>query len=357
MRPIRRVLVLTPGFAPTDGVSVIARLVAEAVRPGPRVEVWSLTGEGKEAEEAGAALRTAGGGRARFAAWGLAAALAPGAGTGTLVVVLHLHLLPVALPLLPRGVRLAVFLHGIEAWRPLSSLQAWILRRAFRVLAVSAHTAARFRAANPGLADLEIAVCHHGIEPRAGGAAATAKEGFALIVGRMAADERYKGHDLLLDLWPRVREAVPGAALVVAGDGDDRPRLEARAREEGFAGSVTFTGRVSPGELDALYGSCAFFVMPSRHEGFGLVFLEAMRVGKAVIAGVGAAAEVVEHGETGLLVDPDRPEEVLAALVRLFREPETRRRLGEAGAVRFARLFTAARFRERFRGLVGLPAD
>lgn len=359
MQPIRRVLVLTPGFAPTDGVSVIARLVAGAVSPGPReerrVEVRSLTTEGGEdARGLGAAFRSSGGSRLRFATGGLAAALAPGAAE-TLVVVLHVHLLPVALPLLLRGARLAVFLHGIEAWRPLSWLQAWTLRRASRVLAVSAHTAARFREANPGLADLEIAVCHHGIEPLP--APPPGKdEGFALIVGRMAAAERYKGHDLLLDLWPRLREAVPGARLVVAGDGDDRPRLEARARELGLglAGAVTFTGRVSAEDLAGLYERASFFVMPSRHEGFGLVFLEAMRAGKAVLAGVGAAAEVVEHGETGLVVDPDRPEEVLAALVRLFQEPEIRRRMGEAGAARFGRLFTAARFGERFRELVGL---
>ena len=94
--------------------------------------------------------------------------------------------------------------------------------------------------------------------------------------------------------------------------------------------------------------------MPSRHEGFGLVFLEAMRVGKACISGVGASAEVIEDSVTGLVVDPDQPEQVLSAVVRLFREPETRTQMGAAGAERVARQFTEEQFQRRFRTLLRL---
>ena len=190
-----------------------------------------------------------------------------------------------------------------------------------------------------------------------GGGASGAPRGgpFALIVGRMAAAERYKGHDLLIDLWPRVAAAVPGATLVIAGDGDDRARLETRAAACG--GPVRFVGRVSDTALADLYRECAFFAMPSRDEGFGLVFLEAMRAGKACVGGMGAAAEVIADGVTGLVVEPDRPADVLAALLRLFREPDTRARMGRAGALRVAREFTEAQFRRRFRALLGLPPE
>jgi len=177
---------------------------------------------------------------------------------------------------------------------------------------------------------------------------------FALIVGRMAAEERYKGHDLLVDVWPRVIDEVPAAQLVVVGEGDDVRRLQARAAALG--GHVRFTGRVSSEALAALYRRCAFFAMPSAGEGFGLVFLEAMRAGKACIGGAGAAAEIISDGVTGLVVDPSSPADVLAAVVRLFRESETRERMGRAGAARAASEFTEARFADRLRNVLGFTA-
>ena len=107
------------------------------------------------------------------------------------------------------------------------------------------------------------------------------------------------------------------------GDGNDRPRLESRARSLGLSHAVSFAGRVGDDELAALYDRCRFFVMPSRDEGFGLVFLEAMRAGKACIGARGAAAEIIEHDVTGLIVDPDRHEDLAAAVFRLFDEPAT----------------------------------
>jgi phosphatidylinositol alpha-1,6-mannosyltransferase len=171
----------------------------------------------------------------------------------------------------------------------------------------------------------------------------------------MDARERYKGHDVLLDVWPRVAAEVPGARMIVVGDGDDRPRLERRAAA--LDGQVTFAGRLPEPALARLYRDCTFFVMPSRGEGFGLVFLEAMRAGRACIGGVGAPAEVIEDGSTGFIVNPAAPAEVQAAVLRLFREPETRERMGRAGAERVAREFTEAHFRRRFRAILGLSAQ
>ena len=93
--------------------------------------------------------------------------------------------------------------------------------------------------------------------------------------------------------------------------------------------------------------------VPSRDEGFGLVFVEAMRAGKACIAGRDAAAEIVEHDATGLVVDPAKDGEVLAAVVRLFREPETCHRMGMAGYTRFTKHFTAEIFHQRLREVIG----
>jgi phosphatidylinositol alpha-1,6-mannosyltransferase len=335
----RRYCVLTPGTAGADGVSELSRLVVGALGPARVVSLHD--------REDGA-----GGKKWRFVARALRSAV--GRRPATDIVCVHLHLSPLAQLMLGWRSRLTTILVGIEAWRPLRWLERLALRRSNLLVAISEHTARRFREANPEFAGRPISVCHlaarERLAPAAAGMAREASQPFALIVGRMAAAERYKGHDLLIDLWPRVRAEVPGALLVIAGAGDDRPRLEAKAAP--LDGAVSFVGRVSDPRLAALYRQCAFFVMPSRDEGFGLVFLEAMRAGKACIGGVGAAAEIIEDGVTGLVVDPADPEEVLKALLRLFREPETRERMGRAGAARVADRFSEARFRRRFRGLL-----
>ncbi|MFQ5667558.1 MAG: glycosyltransferase family 4 protein [Candidatus Binatia bacterium] len=367
-------IVMTPGMGGADGIAALSRLVVRALptpdlTPTP-VQVVSLSGAVRpEACNAGAARVAffgAGGSKARFVTCALRAGRQ--AVRGTWVICLHLHQVPVALPLLWRGARLMTVLCGIEAWKPLSVTQRRAFLRSDIVLTISEHTAQRFREANPRLATRVLRVCHLGVPESAvaGTAQAAPLRGnaqpaplrgnaqpAALIVGRMAVEERYKGHDLLLEIWPRVISQVPEARLLVAGEGDDLSRLEARGAQLGLREQVTFLGRVSEQALATLYQGCTFFVMPSRNEGFGLVFLEAMRAGKACIGGAGAAAEIIQDGVTGFVVNPGQPEQVLAAVLRLFREPETRERMGRAGAQRFQHEFTEECFQRRFRRLLG----
>src|SRR5262249_42413047 len=111
-----------------------------------------------------------------------------------------------------------------------------------------------------------------------------------LILARMASMERYKGHDALLDAWPRVLAVVPDAQLIIAGDGDDRARLEARA-----AGNVSirFTGFLSDEHRERLLRSAAVLVAISTGEGFGLAALEATASGLPVVGLLGG------QGKTG----------------------------------------------------------
>ncbi|HSJ26471.1 MAG TPA: glycosyltransferase family 4 protein [Longimicrobiales bacterium] len=180
--------------------------------------------------------------------------------------------------------------------------------------------------------------------------------GYALIVARMNAAERFKGHDALLDAWPAIRGAVPGARLVVVGGGDDVDRLRHRAAALRLGAAVRFTGHVSDATLAALRAHAAFFVMPSANEGFGLVYLEAMRAGLACIGGdADAAAEIIVDGQTGLLVRPDDTAALAAAVSRLFLEPELTRRMGDAGAARARRDYTLDRFQARIASALHLP--
>lgn len=235
-----------------------------------------------------------------------------------------------------------LFLLGVELAAPLRGDRRRAVERAALRLAISEHTRRLARQA----AGAEAAVLHPALEerPPAGepdaGLLARVGEGFFLIVGRLSSRERYKGHQTLF-------EALAGlpARLVVVGEGDDREWLEACARPLGER--VTFTGFVSEATRDALYARCRALVMPSRGEGFGLVYLEAMRAGKPSIAlRESAADEIVVDGETGALVGPG-PESLRAALVRLGSE-EVARRLGDAACRRYESHFAPARFRAAF---------
>ncbi|HKI03509.1 MAG TPA: glycosyltransferase family 4 protein [Thermoanaerobaculia bacterium] len=244
-------------------------------------------------------------------------------------------------------------LYGIEVWRPLEWDRRRALANADVTFAISAHTLERARPFCPDLSGTVVLPLALEDRPLEGAVDAVLlrrlDRGFLLIVGRMAATERYKGHDQLLEALTR----LPEARLVAAGDGDDRPRLEAKAAALGMADRIFFTGFLSEATLAELYRRCAVFAMPSQGEGFGLVYLEAMRAGKPVLASRGSAAEeIVEDGKTGLLVDPEDREALRAALGQLLGYPGEARRMGEAGRERWRREFGADRFRERLTPLL-----
>jgi len=347
-------LVLTPGIRGGDGVSLLSRQIALAldrVGSSEGVDIWSLN-DGDDVRPLAAgriSVRAAGGAKTRYSSWAVRRAW--GGCTDVDVLVTHAHLAPLSLPLGVRGARVFQWLHGIEVWKPLSYLQSRAFERAESLICGSAHAARWFVDANPGLP--EPIVCHPGLPDiglRPGDE--TRDEGFALTVGRMATDERYKGHDMLLELWADVLHAFPAAKLVVVGDGDDRPRLEAKARNLALGDAVRFAGRISDEELDGLYRRCSFFVMASRNEGFGLVFLEAMRASKACIGGAGAASEIIDDGATGFVVDPGERRDVVESMRQLFRGRELRTRMGERGRDRFRSHFTAERFRHRLHSVL-----
>jgi phosphatidyl-myo-inositol dimannoside synthase len=255
----------------------------------------------------------------------------------------------------------AVFLHGAElAVTGLNRARSRVLQHARARLANSRHTARRMVAACPDAGI--VSICPLSLLPDAPTGEvdrellASAGQGYALIVARMNSDERFKGHDELLESWGAVKGAVPEARLVVVGGGDDIPRLQYKAERLGLERLVRFTGLVSDATLAALREHAAFFVMPSVNEGFGLVYLEAMRSGLACIGCSGdAAAEIIEDGHTGILVPPGDRQALSAAAARLFLEKEVARRMGAAGRARAERDYSMARFQERVAGALHLP--
>jgi len=104
--------------------------------------------------------------------------------------------------------------------------------------------------------------------------------------------------------------------------------------------------------LQREYARCTAFVMPSRDEGFGFVFVEAMRAARACLGGRGAAAEIIRDGVTGVLVAPDDRAQLLEGIVRLLRDREATAAMGVSGRARFLDAFTEERFRDRFTALM-----
>ena len=340
------VVLLTPNLTGHDGISAVARLV---VRAFDRVCVVALHERPSLSTFEGATVHGAGGQASRFALAAIGAAARTRRAT---VIVNHVHLAPAGLAFAGRGGTLVSFLHGIEAWTALTWLQRAALTRSDCLIAVSAFSRDRFLEQNPQLGNRRIDVCHHGIGPATVPDTASDDTPAALIVGRMTADERYKGHDALIEIWPFVLAAVPAAVLRIVGDGDDRPRLEQKAAALGLGARVAFAGGIDDEALQREYQRATVFTMPSAREGFGLVFLEAMRAARSCIGCRGAASEIIDDGNTGWIVEPGDRDRLTERVIRALRDRPESAAMGARGRSRYLQHFTEAHFRERLTTLV-----
>jgi len=245
----------------------------------------------------------------------------------------------------------AVFLHGIEAWNGLTAVEKEALARADMRIANSTYTAARIAEAHPDIGPIEA--CPLALQPSAEAPCRTERPAaygphMVLAVGRLSRSERYKGHDQLISAWPAVVARVPDARLVIAGAGDDADRLKETANASSAANHIEFHGYVPTDALDALYRSAAVFALPSRSEGFGLVYLEAMSHRLPCIGSIhDAARDVIADGRTGHLVDQDDIPGIADTITSLLCDPDRRRRMGEAGYARLMSEFTFDRFTDR----------
>ena len=344
----RSALVLTPKTHGADGISAMTRLVSSGLmRAGVETRVLALEVDARRDLSDGpfeVPVESAEGGKLRFLLNGVKAA--PRARRPELVIATHLRMLPAAVPLMATGVPVATFLLGVECWRPLSRRDRGLLAQSERLLPISHWTRERFLAANPSFAEATMTICPPGIDTTPAPSRRPVS-GRALVVGRLWSEERYKGHDLLIDVWPAVQRACPHAHLMVVGDGDDRARLEARVREAGLSNVIQFAGLVSQDALRHHFAEAQVFVLPSQGEGFGIVFLEAMRAARPCIAAPGAAEEIVLDGVTGRVIASRDAAALTSTLIDLLTNPEQCDVLGRAGRKRLEEEFSVTRFGER----------
>ncbi|CAG0928401.1 phosphatidyl-myo-inositol dimannoside synthase [Rhodocyclaceae bacterium] len=254
-----------------------------------------------------------------------------------LVVCGHINLLPLAV-LLNAYIRapLALMVYGIDVWQSPNALARHWLKKVDAVWSISAITRDRMNSW-AGLPDESYVLLPNAIHLERYGMAGKRPDlvsryqlaGSKLIMtlARLPGVERYKGVDEVLEVMPTLLEQEPALKYLVAGDGDDRPRLEDKAKSLGLVDRVVFTGMVRESDKADLFRLADAFVMPGRGEGFGFVFLEALACGVPVVGSkVDGSREALRDGMLGELVDPVDPasirQGILAALSRPKGIPE-----------------------------------
>jgi len=223
-----------------------------------------------------------------------------------------------------------------------------LARRASRVIAIT-QALARFTVEQVGLPAEKVEVIHYGLDepPQAWGEnpPALLPEGARVLLAVCRLVEQ-KGVDVAVRALAAVRHEHPEAVLVVLGDGPERAALERVAADLDVAEAVFLPGRV--GDVAAWLRRAELVVHPVRWEGFGLALLEAMLAERpAVASAVSSVPEIVVDGETGLLVPPNDPTALAAAIARLLSDRVLAERLGSAGLARARSEFSVERMARR----------
>jgi glycosyltransferase involved in cell wall biosynthesis len=243
----------------------------------------------------------------------------------SLVICGHINLLAVACMVAKRPV---LMVYGIEAWKRPRTRTHRLLHRCRAIISISAITRDRFLgwshyAGKTHLLPNAIHAEQYGVHPKPPALVERYDlqgKRVLLTVGRLESEERYKGFDEVLEILPNLPRDI---VYIIAGMGNDRGRLQAKAERLDIADRVVFTGFFpDAGKVD-LYNLADVYVMPSRGEGFGFVFLEAIASGIPAIGSKDdGGREALLSGELGLLVDPANATEIEAAIIEQLRQTE-----------------------------------
>jgi phosphatidyl-myo-inositol dimannoside synthase len=350
------------------GIQRFNRTLLSAVDAlGMRCQVLSLHDiPGQNAESASVArgaVRGFAGSRSGFAS---AVLLAIGRRRYDWILVGHINFLSLAasanMARLAARSRIALIAHGIEVWRGIGPLRRAALGCLDAVLCVSEYTRRRILEQAPALEPSRLRVFPNALadgfnDSQPSAAARQAPERFILSVTRLARGDRYKGIVAVIEALSMLRDRE--LHYLVVGQGNDRDFLELVAARLGVGQRVHFLAGVDDADLASLYRRCAAFVLPSANEGFGIVYLEAMFFGAAVIAAAEKGAlDVVRDGVTGLLVPFGDSLALARAIERVETDGALRERLRAGGlaSVTGDGPFTYRRFVERTAAALALPA-
>jgi phosphatidylinositol alpha-1,6-mannosyltransferase len=252
--------------------------------------------------------------------------------------------------------KVIAWVYGLEVWGQTQCHQVQMLQSADAVVSISRFTAAEVKKILP-VARIRVIPPSVDTLVFCPPAQKSVNERHELLtVGRMSTLERYKGHESLLRVLPRLMESIgDDVHLTVIGDGDDRRRLELLSHILGVDDCTTFRGQVPLHELVSAYQTADLFIMPSvverserskwTGEGFGIVYLEAQACSCPVIAGSdGGAPEALIAGQTGLVVNPHDQYDIMQAIGKLLKDKDLAISFGHEGRKLVERSFSRTRF-------------
>ena len=260
----------------------------------------------------------------------------------------HINIAPFAILLYLLGLnRKAYFIiHGIEVWRRLSIMKIFFLKK-FKYLSVSSYTKKIFSLKNnvdlnkisifPNCIDITTS---RNLNPY------DETEFNLLTVSRLDPRENYKGIDTLIGTIPFLKNKIPNLKLTIIGKGDDQKRLINIAENLDVKKYVDFKGFVET--IEGYYEHCDLFSLPSNGEGFGIVYLEAMKYGKLVIAAdARGATDVIQNNLTGKLCPYGNINCISEAILEAYDFPEKHKKIGVSGKDYLVDNFTFEKFKER----------
>jgi glycosyltransferase involved in cell wall biosynthesis len=339
----QRILFLTlKVFSAMGGIEKVSRVAGKALvelgaEAGARVEVWSMydqVGDVQERYIPGACFLGFGGQKITF----VKECIYKGR-SADLVILSHINLLTIgyAIKKLSPKVRLVLVAHGIEVWKPLPMWKRHMLQACDRILSVSRFTrdkmlqlhgldGERLQVLNNCLDHfLPTIACKGKRKDLLARYGLTVENKLLLTLTRLSSAERYKGYDAVIMALKTLKREDPFYRYLIIGkyDHEEKERLDRLIVQQGLAGDVIFGGFVSEEELADHFALADIYVMPSRGEGFGIVFIEALYYGKPVIAGkIDGTVDALADGELGILIYPDRPNEIVEATSKVLQNKQ-----------------------------------
>jgi len=289
----------------------------------------------------------------------------------SLVISTHLNFTPAAYWLkYVAGIPYWTIAYGIEAW----NIQRPDLRRALhhadRILSISSYTRDRLiKEQNLDPSKISLLPCtfdpsrfqiaskpvyllkRYNLKP---------EQPVILTVSRLAEAKRYKGYDRILEALPQIRQTLPDVHYIIIGKGKDQPRIEQLIAQLNLHDCVTLAGFIPDEQLSDYHNLSDVFAMPSKREGFGIVYLEALACGKPTLGGnQDGAIDALCQGELGALVDPDDVDAIAQTLIQILQRTYPNPLMYQPEALRQAVIdrFGFDRFKQKLGELIPSHSD
>lgn len=303
------------------------------------------------------------GNRKKFVLWSLYKGI-----RSDVIILSHINLLSIGY-LIKRfrpATRVYLIAHGIEIWRKLPEPKIRALMRLDKIIAVSEYTARLITTAHK-IDSAKIEILNNCIDPFFAIPTNFSRPAFLMkryqlhedqtilfSLSRLSSSEKYKGYDHTMEILPRLIKKRPNLVYLLGGkyDQQEKKRLDKLIERYKIAGHVKFIGFVDEAEVTDHFLLSDVFIMPSKKEGFGIVFIEATACGLRVIAGnKDGSVDALQRGELGTLVDPDNLNDIENALTNLLNSPiydEEKKDLQK----KTYHIFNFEKYRERIKNMI-----